>query len=321
MKPLIQSISNEAFTHQLEQRCQWASDPVAGLFGPQSMMWKVSRHSALFLGSWRAALLQLAHPWVAHAIDQHSTTITDPLGRFHRTFRTVFTMVFGSVDQVRRVSEALNQLHSGIKGDIPLSEGAFAGGSAYQANEVQAMSWVNATLWDTSVKMYELLVGPLDPVDKEQFFQEARIFAQLFGISSDTLPDSWVEFERYNQQMWDSNLLHVGDTAKELGQFLFEVDQVPFHRAWMPVARTVTAEVLPPQFREAFGFPPDTEAHRQKFERAIRWIRRSYRLAPPRVKYIPPYYEALQRIKGKKKCDIMTRTASRLWLGQPSLVA
>lgn len=70
------------------------SDPHAGIFGPSSISWKVNRESVLFLGAGRAALLQLAHPWVAAALHQHSNLGTDPIARFHNTFRVVFTMVF-----------------------------------------------------------------------------------------------------------------------------------------------------------------------------------------------------------------------------------
>src|ERR1700686_2462091 len=72
------------------------SDPHVGIFGPSSISWKVNRESALFLGAGRAALLQLAHPWVAAALHQHSNLRTDPLARFHNTFRVVFTMIFGT---------------------------------------------------------------------------------------------------------------------------------------------------------------------------------------------------------------------------------
>src|SRR5579875_1528741 len=75
------------------------SDPCAGIFGPGSMSWKVNREAAVFLGAGRAALLQLAHPWVAAALEQHSTLLTDPVTRFHNTFRIVYTMVFGSLGQ------------------------------------------------------------------------------------------------------------------------------------------------------------------------------------------------------------------------------
>ena len=75
------------------------SRPSEGIFGAQSISWKINRESALFLGAGRAALLQLAHPWVVAALDQHSSLLANPIARFHNTFRVVFTMIFGSADQ------------------------------------------------------------------------------------------------------------------------------------------------------------------------------------------------------------------------------
>ena len=49
--------------------------PEAGIFGPESITWRINRESALFLGAGRAALLQLAHPWVATALVEHSTLL------------------------------------------------------------------------------------------------------------------------------------------------------------------------------------------------------------------------------------------------------
>src|SRR5438270_31528 len=66
------------------------TDPQAGIFGPFSISWRIHRESALFLGAGRAALLQLAHPWVAAAIDRHSKVRNQPIARFHNTFRVVF---------------------------------------------------------------------------------------------------------------------------------------------------------------------------------------------------------------------------------------
>src|SRR5215472_8660065 len=85
----------EALWKSLEEE---TTDPQAGIFGPGSVSWKVNREAALFLGAGRAALLQLAHPWVAAALDQHSNLRNDPVGRFHNTFRVVFTMIFGTLE-------------------------------------------------------------------------------------------------------------------------------------------------------------------------------------------------------------------------------
>jgi ER-bound oxygenase mpaB/B'/Rubber oxygenase, catalytic domain len=61
-------------------------------------------------------LLQLAHPWVAAAIEQHSDTFADPVGRFHRTFSVVFSMVFGTLEQGMSAARRLHRRHAGIKG-------------------------------------------------------------------------------------------------------------------------------------------------------------------------------------------------------------
>src|SRR6266487_4905345 len=110
-----------------------------GVFGPASLMWRVDREAAIFLGAGRALLLQLAHPWVAAAISQHSRTFTDPLGRFHRTFRAVFGMIFGSVDQAVAAARRLHRRHAAIQGFLPAAAGPFAAGSTYRANDLAAL--------------------------------------------------------------------------------------------------------------------------------------------------------------------------------------
>jgi uncharacterized protein (DUF2236 family) len=70
----------------------------------------------VFLGAGRALLLQLAHPWVAAAISEHSKTFADPIGRFHRTFNITFTMVFGTLDQALAASRRLHRRHAVVTG-------------------------------------------------------------------------------------------------------------------------------------------------------------------------------------------------------------
>src|SRR5271157_3474187 len=118
----------------------------AGLFGPDSVSWKINREAALFLAAGRATLLQLAHPWVAAAIAQHSRTLHDPIGRFHQTFRVMYTLSFGPVEQASATARHMHRKHQGIRGVMPETIGAFAAGSRYEANEVNALLWVYATL-------------------------------------------------------------------------------------------------------------------------------------------------------------------------------
>src|SRR3954454_16275461 len=121
-----------------------AAGAAEGVFGRESTIWKVDREAAVFLGAGRALLLQLAHPWVATAIADHSSALTDPIGRFHRTFDVVFTMVFGSLDQALHMSRRLHRRHSKITGKLP---DELAAGGAYIANELSALMWASIQKW------------------------------------------------------------------------------------------------------------------------------------------------------------------------------
>ena len=117
-------------------------NPREEIFGPRSISWRINRESALFLGAGRAALLQLAHPWVAVALAQHSSLMSKPIARFHSTFRIVFTMIFGSSEQAFAAARSLHKLHTRIRGELPSAVAGYARGSHYEANSLPALIWV-----------------------------------------------------------------------------------------------------------------------------------------------------------------------------------
>src|SRR5215211_592390 len=104
-------------------------DPREGILGPRSVAWRLGSDLGVFLGGGRAALLQLAHPMVAYAIDHHSRTRADVVGRFQRTFRHVFAMVFGPLDDALRAARRVHSIHSRIHGTIPETVGSFRAGT------------------------------------------------------------------------------------------------------------------------------------------------------------------------------------------------
>ena len=138
-----------------------AAGPGEGVFGPGSTIWQVDREALVFLGAGRALLLQLAHPWVATAIAEHSTALSDPIARFHRTFEIVFTLVFGSLEQALATSRRLHRRHAAISGYLPQRLGQYPKGSPYRANEVSALMWVHATLVETALTVHDLVLEPL----------------------------------------------------------------------------------------------------------------------------------------------------------------
>jgi hypothetical protein len=72
-------ISDHDFDVELGFVRAHAAGSLAGVFGPDSVAWRVNRDAAIFLGAGRALLLQLAHPWVATAVSEHSQVFANPI--------------------------------------------------------------------------------------------------------------------------------------------------------------------------------------------------------------------------------------------------
>jgi len=132
------SISELDLERQLEFIRTTVADPVAGVFGPYSFTWRVDREAVLFLGAGLDLLPQLTHPWIAAAVAEHSQSLSDPIGRFHWTFHTVFSFVFGTLDQAFGMARRRHRQHAAVTGILPNTIGTFAGGSQYWANELTA---------------------------------------------------------------------------------------------------------------------------------------------------------------------------------------
>lgn len=291
--------------------------PEQGILGPDSVSWKVNRESALFLAAGRAALLQLAHPWVAAAIAQHSRTLDDPIGRFHHTFRVIFTMVFGPAEQAFAAARQLHRLHQRITGTLPGDAGCFEQGTAYEANEISALRWVYATLVDSALAAYELLLPPLSDAEKEKYFAESFRMAALFGIARQHLPQNWEAFRTYMDLTVESGILGVSPSTRQLAQRLQSGAGLalapPF---WY---RALTVQLLPSRLREQFQL--SYTQHEQKAAgRALILLRPLYARLPGTVRFVGPYNEARNRLQGRRS-GITVRLSNRLWVGQPSLLA
>jgi uncharacterized protein (DUF2236 family) len=291
-----------------------AAGPAEGVFGPGSMFWRINREAIVFLGAGRALLLQLAHPWVAAAITEHSRAGDDPIGRFHRTFGVVYTMVFGSLEQALEVARRLHRRHQAVTGTMPADAGPFARGSCYGANDVAALRWVFATLIDTALLAHDMVLPPLTADERERYYRESLRFAALFGLSPADVPADWAAFAAYNEAMMRSDTLTVSDAARDIArQLLLRPASVLRAPRWY---RALTAAMLPPRLRDAFALPFD-ERERLRAERAIARIRRVYPLIPARLRYVAPYHEAMARLAGNPRADVVTRLLNRCWIGRP----
>jgi uncharacterized protein (DUF2236 family) len=323
---LVSRAESEVLLAEIERGCV---DRRTGIFGPESMSWRVHREAGLFLGAGRAALLQLAHPWVAQAIQDHSQVMNRPIARFHNTFRVVYAMLFGSLEQALGAARGLHVLHTRIEGEMgedlaayphptdkdPSMGTPYRRGSHYQANEMSALRWVFATLIDTAVMAYETVLGPLGAAEREAYYAETKTFAALFGIPCEALPADWNAFEAYCREMEASDALGVSVRAATMGQNL-----LAGAGSWLRLPGwycAVTAAWMPERLRLGFGLPFGDE-ERKAAERAMRVLPGIYRRLPAAVRFVGPWHEAQARLAGRR-AGMVARISNRFWIGQAEL--
>jgi len=312
----IPLLSEDDFESSLDTVCEAAAGSIEGIFGPASLTWRVDREAAVFLGAGRALLLQLAHPWVAAAIAEHSRTFADPIARFHQTFNTVFTMVFGTRDQALTAARRLHRRHAAVTGILPWMAGPFAAGSHYRANEVSALRWVHATLVETALLAHDLALPALTDSEREKYLVEARLFAALCGVRQAELPSNWTSFIAYNEAMLRSDTLTVSPAAREIAAQIFSGRATKLRATKWYLA--LTTHLLPERLRREFGLVFG-EREQRSLNLALALIRRLYPRLPMRIRAVGPYQEALARLQGERQPDLTVRWLNRLWIGRPMM--
>ncbi len=290
--------------------CAAVSDPRAGIFGPGSTVWEISREAVVFLGGGRAALLQLAHPFVAQAVAEHSVTRTDVMGRFIRTFDHVFAMVYGDLDGALASARRVHAIHRRVTGEISEHVGGFAPGTAYAANTPEALLWVLATLWQTTIQVFELMVRPLAAAEKQAFYDESKRFAALFAVPEAVLPADWPAFERYWEDMLASPRITAGRVGAELGRLLLKPPGSMLGPMWDWYA-AVTARLLPERLRAEFGLPYG-RVEQALADGSLATIRALRWTLPDRLRYLPAYVDAQRRVAGQGP-DALGRLVDRVW--------
>jgi uncharacterized protein (DUF2236 family) len=262
-----------------------------GLFGPDSLTWRVNREGALLLGGGRALLLQVAHPSVAAGVAQHSNYREDPFGRLYRTLDTVTTIVFGSTPEAKAAAARLHRVHTRVEGDAE-------DGTHYVATDPALIMWVHATLVDTSLLVYENYVGPLSLDEKRRYYEEQKILGEHYGVPYDQQPATYGDFNEYFDETVHGGTLQVTDSLRDVAAATMRPKlPVPFlGRPVVEYFNLVTTALLPAWLREELGMA--WGPRRERVHAAQRnVIRRLIPVLPSLLREFPPARSAERRVR------------------------
>jgi uncharacterized protein (DUF2236 family) len=190
--------------------------------------------------------LQVAHPQVARGVAAHSRFRTDTLGRLHRTLEAVYSVAFGTSEEIAAVRQRVARAHQPVKGP------------GYNAFDPDAQLWVLATLIHGSVSMYQRFVGPLTPQELDQLLVENAFFGEVFGLNPSLLPTKWPEFIQSWNAMLHGDLLGSDPLCAQVANAVI-LPQAPFFMKMLsPIFRAMTVEYLPEPLRVRLAIAPGT---------------------------------------------------------------
>jgi uncharacterized protein (DUF2236 family) len=233
---------------------------------------RFSREGSLLLGGGRAILLQVADPTVGAAVAQHSDFAHRPLDRLRNTLTFVYGTLLGSPAEAALVARMTTRTHSRIP----------------TANDPARQLWVAATLYETAVRVYERVHAPISPADAELVLASYAALGTALEVPASLWPASVADFDAY----WKDAVaaLDVGDEARGVAHDLFHPVRAPLWvRAVLPLTELLTASLLEPSLRAAFGMPW-SDARERRASTAWAVIRVVTGLSPRRLRYWPSRY-------------------------------
>ncbi|MBO0703444.1 MAG: DUF2236 domain-containing protein [Candidatus Dormibacteraeota bacterium] len=166
-----------------------------GLFGPESIAWRLHRHPALLLGGLRALMVQALHPLAMAAVARYSDYRNDVWGRYNRTTMYVVTTIFGSTRQARAAGDRVRAVHAPMEGVDEVT------GLQYRADDPDLLLWVHTALVESFVVAYERYVAPLSPAERDRYVGEMVRQAELVGIPAAMVPATWGAMEAFIERM------------------------------------------------------------------------------------------------------------------------
>lgn len=174
--------------YPLEDSLQYEGDP--GLFGPDSVTWRVLGDVATFVGGIRALLVQAAHQEVAAGVADHSRYQDDPLGRLSRTSSYVTATAFGAMPEVESAVRIVRRAHRPVQGESHRLKG-------YSADDPAHAAWVHNVLTYSFLDAYQHFGrDKMDERDADRFVAEQTAVGRLLDAhplprTADALTD-WV---------------------------------------------------------------------------------------------------------------------------------
>ena len=156
-------------------------DGDAGLFGPESVTWRLHAEPLMGVAGLRALLLQALHPVAMAAFVQETSAHEDLWGRLSRTAEYLAVTTYGSTTQAMLAASRVRAIHARVRGTLP-------GGVEYAADDPQLLAWVHCCLVASFLEVLTRGGVSLTGAEQDGYVAEQVKAAMLVGLEPDEVP-------------------------------------------------------------------------------------------------------------------------------------
>ncbi|HVM64042.1 MAG TPA: oxygenase MpaB family protein, partial [Acidimicrobiales bacterium] len=147
----------------------------AGIFGPESVTWRVHSNFSMFAGGIRALVVQTLHPLAMAGVAEHSNYRADPLGRLHRTAAFIAATTYGTTADADAAIARVRAIHERVRGVAP-------DGRPYAANDPELLAWVHHVEVQSFLLAYQRLGPGLSAADADRYVREMARLGERMGV-------------------------------------------------------------------------------------------------------------------------------------------
>ncbi len=211
-----------------------------GLFGPESVTWRLMSSRIMWVAIVRALYLQALHPRVIRGTLQHAATITQPVdawARLRRTRKFIETRTFGTAAEAERAGRRVRKIR-------------------YRVDEPELLLWVHCGEVASCADVARRSRLPFSASDLDAFVDEQRTSAELIGVDRGAAPASMAELGAYYEQIRPR--LYACDEARQALRLTFHPPVPDGNRVLklgLPPVTALAFSTLPRWARRMYGRP------------------------------------------------------------------
>lgn len=180
----------------------------------------------------------------------------DYYGRLLDTQAAFEEVFFKPRSEADRTLRRVARMHSKVRGTVNEGIGPdYPAGSTYDAADPWLALWTMAVLCESAYAVYRTYVRDLTDEEKALYWEDWKLFGELFGMPADAAPDTWEEFREVYFGYIHSDRPHVLQMANRAAVAVVDLPAGTPVNPGKRIMYLLMVGTLPDRVRRMHGLP------------------------------------------------------------------